>query len=112
MDRSIDCRYALLIKDRATGLLVTTLIPDKTAMTVRNAFIQNWNYGMPQVVPSGNGRYSKIVYFKRRVSGWELSKGKRIQESHRQMVSLEDSIGQSICFFGDLKTKKKIFTSR
>ena len=51
----------LLIKDRATGLLVTAPIPNKTAMTVRDAFIQNWigHYGVPQVVLSDNGKEFK-----------------------------------------------------
>ena len=50
-----------MIKNRATGLLVTALIPDKTALTVRNAFIQNWvgHYGVPQIVLSDNGKEFK-----------------------------------------------------
>ena len=50
-----------MIKDRATGLLVTAPIPDKTALSVRNAVIQNWvgHYGVPQVVLSDNGKELK-----------------------------------------------------
>ena len=61
LDKSVDYQYVLMIKDRATGLLVTAPIPDKTAITVRNAFIQNWvgHYGVPQVVLSDNGKEFK-----------------------------------------------------
>ena len=61
LESSIEYKYVLLIKDRATGLLVTAPIPDKTAMTVRNAFIQNWvgHYGVPQIILTDNGREFK-----------------------------------------------------
>ena len=41
--------------------MVTAPIPDKTAITVRNAFIQNrvGHYGVPQVVLSDNGKEFK-----------------------------------------------------
>ena len=55
---SNNCRYILTIKDRGTGFLVTTPIPDKKAMTVRDAFVQSWcsYFGTPQVVISDNGK--------------------------------------------------------
>ena len=61
LDRSMHYQYVLMIKDRATGLLVTAPIPDKTALTVRNAFIQHWigHYGVPQIVLSDNGKEFK-----------------------------------------------------
>ena len=57
LDESMTFKYVLLVKDRATGFLVTAPLPDKSAMTVRNAFMQNWvgHYGVPQVVISDNG---------------------------------------------------------
>ena len=53
---SLTNKYVLLIKDRATSFLVTAPIPDKTKMTVRDAFMQHWvgHYGVPQVVVSDN----------------------------------------------------------
>ena len=42
LDATMTFKYVLLVKDRATGFLVTALLPEKSAMTVRNAFIQNW----------------------------------------------------------------------
>ena len=58
LDKSNDYQYVLMIKDRATRLLVTAPIPNKTAITVRKAFLQNWvgHYGVPQVVLSDNGK--------------------------------------------------------
>ena len=55
---SNNCRYVLTIKDRGTGFLVATPIPDKRAITVRNAFMQSWcsYFGTPQVVVSDNGK--------------------------------------------------------
>jgi len=37
----------------------------------------------------------KIIYCKRRVKNWELSKGLLLQERHRQMVMLKDRKEQS-----------------
>ena len=61
LESSVHYKYVLLIKDRATGFLVTAPLPDKTAVTVRNSFIQNWvgHYGVPQVILSDNGREFK-----------------------------------------------------
>ena len=55
---SNDCKYILTMKDRGTGFLVTTPIPNKKAMTVRDAFVQSWcsYFGTPQVVISDNGK--------------------------------------------------------
>ena len=55
---SNNCKYVLTIKDRGTGFLVATPIPDKKALTVRDAFVQSWcsYFGTPQVVVSDNGR--------------------------------------------------------
>ena len=55
---SNNCRYILTIKDRGTGFLVATPIPDKKAMTVRDAFVQSWcsYFGTPRVVVSDNGK--------------------------------------------------------
>ena len=54
---SNNCRYVLTMKDRGTGFLVTAPIPDKKAITVRNAFVQSWcsYFGSPKVVISDNG---------------------------------------------------------
>ena len=35
-------KYILTIKDKETSYLVTAPIPDKTTLTVRDAFVQNW----------------------------------------------------------------------
>ena len=61
LESSVHYKYVLLIKDRATGFLVTAPLPDKTAITVRNSFVQNWvgHYGVPQVILSDNGREFK-----------------------------------------------------
>ena len=55
---SNNCRYVLTIKDRGTGFLVAAPIPDKKAMTVRDAFVQSWcsYFGTPRVVVSDNGK--------------------------------------------------------
>ena len=55
---SCNNKFILTAKDRATGFLVTMPIPDKKAVTVRNAFFQCWvgPFGVPQVVVSDNGR--------------------------------------------------------
>ena len=53
---SNNCKYVLTMKDRGTGFLVTTPIPNKQAVTIRDAFLQSWcNYfGTPQVVIADN----------------------------------------------------------
>ena len=50
------CRYILTIKDRGTRFLVSTPIPHKKAMTVRDAFVPSWciYFGTPRVVVSDN----------------------------------------------------------
>ena len=57
-EASCNNKFILTAKDRATGFLVTMPIPDKKAITVRNAFFQCWvgPFGVPQVVVSDNGR--------------------------------------------------------
>ena len=51
-------RYILTMKDRRRSYLVTAQIPDKRALTVRDAFVQSLcgYYGVPQVVMSYNGK--------------------------------------------------------
>ena len=55
---SVGHKYILTIKDRGTGFLVTTPVPDKKAETIRNAFVQSWcgYFGIPQIVVSDNGK--------------------------------------------------------
>ena len=52
LDESIAHIYVILIKYRATGVLVTAPLPNKKEITVRNAFMQNYvgHYGVPQIV--------------------------------------------------------------
>jgi len=58
LDESIGFKYVMVIKDRATAFLVTAPLPDKCALTCRDAFMQNWvgHYGVPQVVLTDKGK--------------------------------------------------------
>ena len=50
-------KYIMTIKDRGTGFLVTSPLPNKKAETVKNALIQSWCgiFGVPQVIVTDNG---------------------------------------------------------
>lgn len=57
LEESDGWRYILTIRDRGTGFLVSVPLPDKTALSVVEAFTHHYiaKFGVPQTIISDNG---------------------------------------------------------
>ena len=54
-------RYILTMRDRSSGMMGTSAIPNKKAQTMRNSIVNGWiaHYGVPQTVLTDNGKEFK-----------------------------------------------------
>ena len=54
-------RFILTMRDRSSGLLATSAIPNKKAQTMRDSIVSGWiaHYGVPQIILTDNGKEFK-----------------------------------------------------
>ena len=103
-------KYILTAKDRGTGFLVTVPIPNKRAVTVRNAFVQHWCgvFGIPSIVVTDNGSefvnshmadmFSQLGVEHRLVPPYSPQSNGYIERQHRSIVQALRADSQKSCW--------------